>query len=134
MNIDHCKTFTALGHYLKEQAIRPNLKQAECKQLYSTLEDRCQHHYLNSLLSGHRNWYICEDNLLSLSTSIAIGATKAALRQIATIWWRSPTIFSGTTFAPMANRLQYRRSRTFYPYWTSIMTFPKRCWAMRFCI
>lgn len=60
MNIDHCKTFTSLGHYLKEQTIWPNLKQAECKQLYSTLEDRCQHHYLNSLLSGHRNWYICE--------------------------------------------------------------------------
>lgn len=40
MNIDHCKTFNALGRYLKEQATRPNLKQAECKQLYGTLEER----------------------------------------------------------------------------------------------
>ncbi len=60
MNIDHCKTFSALGDYLKEQAARTDLKQAECKQLYGTLEERCQRHYLNSLLSGHRNWYICE--------------------------------------------------------------------------
>ncbi len=60
MNIDHCRTFSELGDYLKEQAARTDLKQAECKQLYSTLEERCQHHYLNSLLSGHRNWYICK--------------------------------------------------------------------------
>lgn len=60
MNIDHCKTFSALGHYLKEQASRSNLKQGECKQLYDMVEEHCQRHYLNSLLSGNRNWYICE--------------------------------------------------------------------------
>ncbi|WP_066453823.1 hypothetical protein [Anaerotruncus rubiinfantis] len=60
MDIDHCKTFTGLGNYLKEQAARTDLKQAECKQLYGTLEERCQHHYLNGLLSEYRNWYICE--------------------------------------------------------------------------
>ena len=60
MNIDHCKTFCALGDYLKEQAARPDLQQAECKQLYGTLEEHCQRHYLNSLLSGHRCWYICD--------------------------------------------------------------------------
>lgn len=59
MNIDHCKTFTALGNYLKEQATRPDLKQAECKQLYTAIEDRCQRHHMNDFLSGHRHWYIC---------------------------------------------------------------------------
>ncbi len=60
MNIDHCKTFVDLGDYLKEQATRSDLNQTECKQLYATLEERCQRHYLNGLLFEHRNWYICE--------------------------------------------------------------------------
>lgn len=60
MNIDHCKTFAALGDYLKEQATCPDLKQAECKQLYAALEERCQHHCFDSMLYEHRNWFICE--------------------------------------------------------------------------
>ena len=60
MDLDHCKTFTTLGGYLKEQATRSDLKQAECKQLYVTLEEHCQHHHLNNLLTGCGSWYICE--------------------------------------------------------------------------
>lgn len=60
MNIDHCTSLMSLGNYLKEQASRPDLKQSECKQLYTALEERCQRHYLNGLISIHKNWYICD--------------------------------------------------------------------------
>lgn len=60
MNIDHCTSLTSLSNYLKEQAARPDLKQAECKLLYATLEEHCQRHYMNGLLSIHGNWYICD--------------------------------------------------------------------------
>lgn len=60
MNISHCQTFTTLGDYLKEQAVRPDLTQAECKQLYTAIEEHCRRYYFDALLSRHPGWYICE--------------------------------------------------------------------------
>lgn len=58
MNIDHCTSFTALGDYLMGEAARSDLKQAECKQLYTTIEKQCRRHHMNDFLSGHSHWYI----------------------------------------------------------------------------
>lgn len=130
MNIDHCKTFTGLGDYLKEQAARTDLKQAECKQLYGTLEERCQHHYLNGLLSEYRNWYICEGASAvytylyrNWSYQSSLKANRGYLLEIADHLQQDYFCCRWSTDHSTGDHAHF-----------ILMTFPKRCWAVRFCI